>query len=290
MIDAPYPRDRRARLVAIMWAVAVGTILTLGPLASVASGADPTPTPDPTATADPTPTPDPTATPGPTPSPVPSPAFLRSLYKSGDFVRQYTSYQCVGASIQLMRNVRRVPDSHSRPRQRVLWQIARKRSLYRADGGADPFGWAAALRLVGVGRYAVVGAPTLKEALHVAASAMASTGRPVGMIVWRGRHAWTMTGFGTTADPAGTSDFEVVNVRISDPLYPYYRVRKRTIYRPNTALTLDVLARNFTPYHDGRRDPRIEGRYVVIVPLSAVSAAATPSASPSPNPSPSAAP
>jgi hypothetical protein len=286
MLDAARARAQRARLVAIIWALVLGTTLSAGPLAAVAWADDPTPTPEPTATPDPTPTPDPTAAPNPTPTPAPPPAFSHSLYRSGDFVRQYTSYQCVGASIQLMRNVRRVPDSHSRPRQRVLWQIARKRSLYRADGGADPFGWSAALRLVGVGRYQVVGAPTLREALRTAASAMARTGKPVGMIVWRGRHAWTMTGFGASADPTQTSDFEVINVRISDPLYPYYHVRKRTIYRPNTALSMDLLARNFTPYHDGRRDPRIEGRYVVIVPLSAVSAAATPSPSPSPSPSP----
>ena len=269
MIEAAHPSDRRARLAALIWAAALGVILTVGPLASVASGADPTAAPDATATPEPTetPEPDPTATPDPTPSPVPPPAHVQSLYKSGDFVRQYTSYQCVGASIQLMRNVRRVPDNHNRPRQRVLWQIARKRSLYRADGGADPFGWSAALRVVGVGRYRVVGAPTLRQALKTAASAMARTGRPVGMIVWRGRHAWSMTGFGATADPAETDDFEVVNVRISDPLYPYYHVRKRTIYRPNTALSLELLAKNFTPYHDSRRDGRIEGRYVVIVPV-----------------------
>ncbi len=288
MIDTAHPGDRRGRLVAIISAVAVGIVLTVGPLASVVAGADPTPTPgatatpDPTPTPEPTPTPDPTAAPAPDPTPAPPPAYVQSLFKSGDFVRQYTSYQCVGASIQLMRNVRRVPDNHRRPRQRVLWQIARKRSLYRADGGADPFGWAAALKVVGVGRYSVVGAPTLDAALHAAASAMARTGKPVGMIVWRGTHAWTMTGFGTTADPAKTSDFEVVNIRISDPLYPYYHVRKRTIYRPNTALTLDLVAKNLTPYHDPRRDGRIEGRYVVIVPIPDVAADASPSPSPAP--------
>ena len=282
MIASARQRDRWARLVTLGWAVALATILTVGPLVSVASGADPTPTPEPTPTPMSTPTPDPTSTPQPTPTPPQPPAYLTSLYRSGDFVRQYTSYQCVGAAIQLMRNVRRVPDNHRRPRQRVLWQIARKRSLYRADGGADPFGWAAALKVVGVGRYSVVGAPTLEEALHSAASAMARTGKPVGMIVWKGLHAWTMTGFGTTADPAQTSDFEVVTIRISDPLYPYFHARKRTIYRPNTELALDAVARNFTPYHDGRRDPRIEGRYVVIIPIAQVAADASPSPSPAP--------
>ena len=39
------------------------------------------------------------------------------------------------------------------------------------------------------------------------------------MIVAAGRHAWVLTGFTATADPAVTSDFNVVSVRIVGPLY-----------------------------------------------------------------------
>ena len=35
----------------------------------------------------------------------------------------------------------------------------------------------------------------------MAARAMESTGRPVGLLVWRGRHAWVMSGFKATKDP-----------------------------------------------------------------------------------------
>ena len=61
-----------------------------------------------------------------------------------------------------------------------------------------------------------------------------------------------------------------------------------------------MLSRNFTPYHDPRRDPRIEGKYVAIVPLPAgaampadawsptestiVTAGASPIPSPTPTP------
>ena len=47
-----------------------------------------------------------------------------------------------------------------------------------------------------------------------------ATRRPVGMLVWRGAHAWVMSGFEATADPGRTNDFRVTAVRILDPWYP----------------------------------------------------------------------
>jgi hypothetical protein len=66
---------------------------------------------------------------------------------------------------------------------------------------------------------------------------------------------------------------------------------------------MGTLKGNFTPYHDARRDPRIEGQYVVIVPVAdedavpdgawipkgpgpGPTASPTPSASPTPEPTP----
>ena len=257
MSEAPTsPSSRlRVRVRSAVWSLAIAIVLVAGPEVGATLAADPSPTADPTAT----------ATLGPTPTP--SPVLVLSLLRSGDFVRQYTNYQCVGASLQIMRNMIWSWNSRAASTQRRLWRRARARSLYTADGGADPFGWAAATATSGHGRYVLVATDSMQATLRLAARSMALTHRPVGIVVWRGAHAWVLTGVDTTADPATTTDFQVVAGRIADPLYPKYRVWHRTIYRPGTRLSLSVLASNFSPYHDSRRDPRIEGKWVAIIPL-----------------------
>ena len=107
--------------------------------------------------------------------------------------------------------------------QKRLWRLARSKSLYRADGGADPFGWTSATGLAGHGRYVLVAASTMAEAIKAAVTGMAVTGRPAGLIVWKGLHAWVLTGFEATADPRAGDDFQVVTVKIADPLWPARR-------------------------------------------------------------------
>ncbi len=288
MIEAPTSPSVRGRVRSAVWSLALAVVLVAGPAVGTTLAADPSPMADPSATASPT------ASVVPTPTPL----TVLSLLRKGDFVRQYTNRQCVGASLQIMRNIIRTGTSHSRVVQRIFWLRARRTSLYKADGGADPFGWTAATAQSGHGRYVLVAADSLQGILRVVARGMALTHRPAGIVVWRGAHAWVLTGVDTTADPATTDDFQVVAGRIADPLYPYYRVWHRTIYRPGTRLSLSVLARNYSPYHDGRRDPRIEGKWVAIVPLrdtdplpaGAVVQGSTPSATPAPAPTASASP
>jgi hypothetical protein len=293
MLGAPSSRDLRGRLGAVAWAIALVAVLTLGPLVSIAAGADPTPSPTET----------PTETPTPTPTPTPATVNYRlSLLRSGDFTRQYTNYQCVGASLQIMRNMIWSYNNRGPYLQKKLWRIARANSLFKADGGADPYGWTTATSLAGHGRYVLVASSTMTGAVKAAARGMATTGRPAGIVVWRGTHAWVLTGFEATADPRATDDFRVITVRMADPLWPYWHVRKRAIYRPGTRLYMSTLKRNFTAYHDSRRDDRIEGRYVAIVPLADgdpvpagawspkkdPAPTATPTPAPTPSPSPSA--
>jgi hypothetical protein len=282
MNEAPTSPTVRVRLRTGVWSLAIAIVLVAGPTVGATLAADPAP-----AAADPAPTPS-----------LPPPLTVLSLLRGGDFVRQYTAYQCVGASLQTMRNMIWASNATSRLVQRTLWLRARRLSLYTADGGADPFGWTAATGISGHGRYVLVAADTLQGALKAAARGMALTHRPAGIVVWRGVHAWVLSGVDTTADPATTTDFQVVAGRIADPLYPYYHVWHRTIYRPGTRLALSVLGSNFTPYHDSRRDPRIEGKWVAIVPVPAgaplpagavgapyvTSAAATPTPTASPSP------
>ena len=284
MLDATSPRDRRRRLLAVGWGIALAAALVVGPLASVALGADP----------DPTPTPTPTATPSPT-----TVAYRLNLLRSGDFIRQYTRYQCVGASLQIMRNMIWSSNNRGPTLQKKLWRIARSNSLYKADGGADAFGWTTATALSGHGRYVLVAAPTMAKAVAAAAKGMAATHRPAGLMVWRGTHAWVMTGFEATGDPNETDAFRVLTIRMADPLWPVYHVAAHRVYRPGMRLYMGTLKKNFTPYHDGRRDDRVEGQFVAIVPIPdgdplpdyawapKVGPQSSPTPSPTPSPSPS---
>ncbi len=244
MTDAS-ARAPRWPVLAIVWAVALGTTLLVGPLVTTASGADPTPTPNPMVI-----------------------TYSRSLLRAGDFARQYTRYQCVGASLQTMRNIISKVNNRGPALQKRLWRLARANSLYKADGGADPFGWTTATTLSSVyGRYVLVAADTMTDAVNAAARGIATTGRPAGIIVWGGKHAWVVTGFEATADPNQTDEYRVVTIRMADPLWPYHRARARVVYRPGMRLYMSALRRNFTAYHDSRRDPRIEARFVTIVPV-----------------------
>ena len=156
------------------------------------------------------------------PSPVDEPSakpISVNLAQVADFVPQYTSYWCVGASLQMARSIITGDRNEVRRSQRRLWQMARDRSP-SPYGGANPIGWTAALNDLGLGPYRLVSRPTFDAAVRTAARALADTGRPVGLVMWAGRHAWLMTGFESTGDPR-LDDERVTRVRVMDPLYPH---------------------------------------------------------------------
>ncbi|WP_347107532.1 hypothetical protein AAHB33_10755 [Paenarthrobacter sp. S56] len=150
--------------------------------------------------------PQPTVTPSAAAAPAPPlQPFAFDLYEDGDFVPQYTFDWCVAASIQMAHNLIQRSGSGvgtwaGRDQQSDLWNMARARSS-DAFNGANPFGWAAVLTEAGLGPYKVVSVPDYEAALRSAASAMAVTGRPVGLVMWSGRHAWVMSGFESEGDP-----------------------------------------------------------------------------------------
>ena len=122
----------------------------------------------------------PSATAAPS-SPRHEPApFSLDLYRAGDFVVQYTNNWCVGASLQMMRNLMRPGATSSRAEQASFWRLAQARSASRF-GGANPRGWTAALNELGLGPYELVGIADYGDALRAAASALRATGRPVGL-------------------------------------------------------------------------------------------------------------
>ncbi|MDQ0821368.1 hypothetical protein QFZ79_003743 [Arthrobacter sp. V4I6] len=210
----------------------------------------------------------PTPTSVPTPTPVPQ-AFALNLYQEGDFVPQYTFEWCVAASIQIMNNL--IDDTGAgtwadRVQQGELWEMARARSS-NSFNGANPLGWAKVLAEVGMGTYAVVSIADYEEALQTAARAIADTDRPVGLVMWRGRHVWVMSGFESLGDPDQFPEFSVTGIRVQDPLYPYGDDQWGPSPAPNALLTPEQLATQFVVREPRRWSADMPTGYMLVLPL-----------------------
>ena len=203
---------------------------------------------------------DPSARPGP---------FTIDLFRRGDFVSEARADWCVPAAIQMMGNIVDRNASASMPSQRVLDRQSRALSSSRLVGlGSEPQGWAGVLNALGDGPYVVVARRTFRGAISTAVRALRLTGRPVGLLVWRGAHAWVMSGFETTADPARSVNFRVTRVRILDPWYPRATSSWGPTRAPDTTIGLTALARNFLRWHrPAVRYRELDGRFVLVLPM-----------------------
>jgi hypothetical protein len=247
-----------------------------------ARGATPDPTAAPADAADiasPTLSPSPEATRRPRPEvkvmrlrPRPRPGrFAMDLYRRGDFVHQVTKDWCVAGSTQTMLNIVRdgKPDRSARTQERLYHRGRRLSPDKRRLGpiGIDLVGWAELLNRAGVGPYGVVAANTRKAAIERAARAIRVTGRPVGLVTWRGAHSWVMSGFRATADPAYTRDFDVIAVNIQDVWYPFVSTIWGASRPPGSLVPVAALAQDYLPYRRPRaRWPKRDGKFMLILP------------------------
>jgi hypothetical protein len=206
-----------------------------------------------------------------------------NLYTRGDFVHQQTKYWCIAASAQTMMNI--IADG--KPRRSKAFQ---KRLHFQARGldqdddafwrrltgesrwkaglhGLGVRDWAGLLNTNGYGPYEVDRAPKRKQAIRMAAKAIRMTGRPAGLVVWRGAHAWVMSGFEATADPAYTNRFKVTKVYIQDPWYPYVSSIWGASRPPESAVPVKSLAEDYLRYdRPRRRHPMRDGKYMLVLP------------------------
>jgi hypothetical protein len=198
-----------------------------------------------------------------------STTYQLDLGRRSDFVAQTNLVQCVGASVQMMINMTIGKPDRTAATQRRYQEIARSWSGLTRDGrarrGASVWGWASALILADAGPYQVVGARTIDEALLTAAKAMRATNRPVGLLMWQGRHAWVMSGFRATRDPL-LEGARVTSVIVEDPLYPRDSRTWGPSPAPGSTLTVQELSRQFVPRRHSTRSPQLSGKYVVVVP------------------------
>jgi hypothetical protein len=210
------------------------------------------------------------------------------LYRSGVFTTQKSWLWCTAADVQIIRNIARHETDHSRAAQQRYFDYMRARNRYRIPlkDGVDPAGWEAGLRHFVDGRYRLVASTSFDTALRSAVTNLRKTNLPVGITVSHGNHAWVLTGFTATADPATTSRFTVTSVRVVGPLYGLQSRSFGYDMRPDTKLTPRQLRSFFTPWHYSGVRMAWEGRWVSIQPIGAISGSAATTA---PAPSPSAA-
>ena len=230
----------------------------------------PEPTPEPSSTPSPSPSPRPPRTPipelEPIPTPTPDPVLAMNLYRDGDFVSQATKDQCVSAAMQIMLNIVGSKADRSARTQARLDALAEELSDGKA-GATEPKGWAAGLEARGAGGYRVEVAPSRNKAILRAVWAMRETGRPVGLLVWRGAHSWVLHGYEATADPLSGEPFEITHLYVSDPWYPRISSIWGASRGPNARITPDQLQEDYFPWRRPTgRYPGMDGGFVLVLP------------------------
>jgi hypothetical protein len=192
------------------------------------------------------------------------------LYRNGVFTTQKTWRYCTPADVQIMRNIVHHESDHSRAGQDRYWTYMRAHNRYAlpiADG-MDPAGWTAGLRHYVDDRYRLVSSRYFSSALKSAVTWLRKRNRPVGLLVAHGDHAWILTGFTATADPAKTSNFKVTSVRVVGPLWGLQSRTYGYDMRPDRKLTPGQLADFLTPWHYARIHMVWEGLYETIQPIA----------------------
>jgi hypothetical protein len=162
---------------------------------------------------------------------------------------QATWTWCTAASVQIIRNILFAGADHSGAQQQQFFDFMRASNRYQRPGhrGVDPQGFLAGLRHFVDPRYALVASPTFDAAVRSAVTRLRLTGKPVALIVAAGRHAWVLTGFTATADPARTTDFQVVSMRVVGPLYGRQSINGYDS-PPDTSLSYAALRQFLLPY------------------------------------------
>jgi hypothetical protein len=171
------------------------------------------------------------------------------VYRPGVYTEQATWTWCTAASVQIMRNILFAGADHSSAHQQQFFDYMRASNRYQlaSHRGVDPQGFLAGLRHFVSPGYALVASPTFDAAVRSAVTQLRLTGKPVVLIVAAGRHAWVLTGFTTTADPARTTDFQVVSLRIVGPLYGRQSINGYDS-PPDTSISYAALRRFLLPY------------------------------------------
>jgi hypothetical protein len=202
----------------------------------------------------------------------PAQPFSIDLYRKGAFVSEVEKYMCLPAAMQVMINMMSDgPVDTTAKTQLRLYDLARTLLIepyVNGDTGAQPEGWAAALNAEGWGPYEMAIAPTMEGAIHLAARQLRITGKPVGLLVWRGAHSWAMSGFESDIDPLVSDNFTVTGIYAEDVWYPRISSIWGESFAPDTLDPYDQISIDYRKYRRPREvHPDKDGQYVLIVPV-----------------------
>jgi hypothetical protein len=190
------------------------------------------------------------------------------LYRGSAFSTQLRWYWCVPASIQMMLNMISGSSDHSWTSQNRYYLYGRpRRHLINSSRGLDPKSWMLTLNRFGGEDYRIVTSSSLSLLMRYAARRNRLTGKPVGLLVARGGHAWVMSGFKATRDPATASSWTLTAIRTLGPLWPRQRYRNRYFdVPPGTWFGTGTISAFYGRYRDTRGRTPWDGRYVIISP------------------------
>lgn len=175
----------------------------------------------------------------------------------------------------------------------LAWE--RRHDTMAGGYGSDPHGWRNALNFYGWGRAALIAGarvyddysyPSFGGAMKAAVRAMILTGKPVGLLGWRGSHAQMVTGYYGLAgnpfvkDSTGryTNAFSVAGFYLTDPLrssvavnkpISYTALRLTTTYRLRFQRYYETDSNYDDPYTPGYRVSKTEwyARFTLILPI-----------------------
>lgn len=193
-----------------------------------------------------------------------------NLYRDGVFTTQKTWTWCTAAGVQIMRNIVRGQEDHSRAGQERYFEYMRRHNRYALplSAGVDPQGWTAGLRRFVDDRYRLQSHATFGQALRLAVIRIRKTELPVALTVANGGHGWILHGFTATADPLVDPDFTITSVRVTGPLWGRQNSSFGYDMRPNKKLTVSELRRFFTKWWYAPKRMIWDGRYVSIQPVT----------------------
>ncbi len=207
----------------------------------------------------------------PTPVPTPEGQFAMDLFREGDFVGELTNKWCIPAAMQTMMNIMDEGADVSEETQSMLYDLGVSIERSR-QGTPEPESWAQGLTQLGYGHFEVAVTDTRQAAIELAVKQIRITNRPAGLLVWYGWHAWVVSGFVATADPALTDDYLVTSLFIEDVWYNrqsklWNKDRDGYSRPPDSEVPAAILYEDFKVWDQSVNYPEYQKKFVMIIPV-----------------------
>jgi len=186
------------------------------------------------------------------------------------FVSEVTDVMCASSAVQMVAEILNGTTDTTAKFQYRIRALIKKATVFtdsRYDG-AGPAGMATVISALTGVPYELRSAKARAQALADAAATMSRTGDPVVLMVWRGAHAWVMSGFQASADPGSFSDATVSGTYILDPWYPRISTIWGASDGPGVFQNGSEMVRNYLPWKrpDGAYPGR-DGRFLYLAPV-----------------------